>query len=60
MKISVNKMSSDLAENLHAVSTPGGLTAHKISAKSDDILLTENFELPIFVTRWSYCDVDKN
>ena len=41
MKISVNKMSSDLAENLHAVSTPGGLTAHKISAKSDDILLTK-------------------
>ena len=60
MKFSANKMSSDFAENLHAVSTPGGLTACKFSAKSDDILLKENFELPIFVTRWSYCDVDKN
>ena len=41
MKISVNKMSSDLAENLHAVSTPGVLTTCKFSAKSDDILLTD-------------------
>ena len=45
MKISVNKMSSDLAENLHAVSTPGGLTERKISAKSDDILLKGIFIL---------------
>ena len=44
LKIFVNKMSSDLAENLRAVRPPGPLTAHKISAKSDNVLLTKIFE----------------
>ena len=44
LKIFVNKMSSDLAENLCAVRPPGPLTAHKISAKSDNVLLTKIFE----------------
>ena len=44
LKIFINKKSSDLAQNLRAVRAPEGLTAHKISAKSDDILLTEIFK----------------
>ena len=44
LKIFINKKSSDLAQNLRAVRAPEGLTAHKISAKSDDILLTQIFK----------------
>jgi len=43
-KIFINKTLSDLAENLRAVRGPGGLTAHKISARSDNILLTKIFK----------------
>ena len=49
LKIFINKKSSDLAQNLRAVRGPGGLTARKFSAKSDNILLTKilksNFDI---------------
>ena len=41
VKISVNKMSSDLAEILCAARPREPLSVHKISAKSDDILLSK-------------------
>ena len=37
----INKTFSDFAQILRAVRPPGGLTARKISAKSDDILWKE-------------------
>ena len=43
VKIFANKMLSDVAENLRAVSPHEALTAHKISAKSDNILLMKIF-----------------
>ena len=50
----INKKLLDLAQILRAVRATVGLTARKISAKSDNVLLTKNFEQN-FLVHLAFC-----